>query len=440
MGGTQMSRQEVSTKQERIAVNAKRLPGVRFSALAHYIDVKWLYEAYNQTRKDAAPGTDGMTAEEYAENLSSNLQSLLDRAKSGTYRAPSIKRVYIPKGKGKETRPLGIPTFEDKVLQRAVKMVLEPLYEQEFCDCSYGFRPGRSQHMAITKMRNELMKMKGGWIIDIDIKRYFDTIDHQKLREVFSKRVCDGVITRLIGKWLKAGIQEEGKLYYSKEGTPQGGVLSPLLSNVYLHEVLDVWFEDTAKPLLKSSAFMVRFADDVIIGFQDKEDAQRVYKVLPKRFAKYGLTLHPEKTRLICFRKPKDEKDKSDTFDFLGFTHYWGKSRRGYYVIKHKTAKGRVVRTIRNLNIWLKKNRHKDIKEQQAELCRKLQGHYAYYGITFNYNSLYRIWEVVKSLWKKWLSRRSRKSYLSWDKFRYLLVAYPLTKPRIVHSIYTAKP
>jgi len=434
-----MSTQEVSTKQERIAENAKRLPDVSFSALAHHIDVKWLFEAYNQTRKNAAPGSDGMTSEEYALNLGENLQRLLDRAKSGKYRAPAVKRVHIPKGKGKETRPLGLPTFEDKILQRAVKMALEPLYEQEFYDCSYGFRPGRSQHMAITKMRNELMKMNGGWIIDIDIKKYFDTIDHQKLREIISKRVCDGVITRLIGKWLKAGILEDGELYYSKRGTPQGGVLSPLLSNIYLHEVLDVWFEDTAKPRLKGKAFMVRFADDVIMGFQNKKDALRVYEVLPKRFAKYNLTLHPEKTRLIRFCRPNGaDKVKPETFDFLGFTHYWGKSRKGHYIIKHKTGKGRLARTIHNFNIWLKKNRHMEVKEQHAILCRKLQGHYAYYGITFNYDMLYRVWEAVKFLWKKWLSRRSRKSYLNWDKFECLLERYPLTKPRVVHSIYAA--
>lgn len=432
-----MSKQELSTKQERIAMNAKRLPNVSFTALAHYIDVKWLYEAFRQTRKDAAPGVDGMTAEEYAVNLDENLQNLLDCAKSGKYRAPAVKRVHIPKGKGKETRPLGLPTFEDKVLQRAVKMVLEPLYEQEFYDCSYGFRPGRSQHMAIVKMRKELMKMKGGWIIDVDIKQYFDSIDHRKLREIFSKRVCDGVITRLLGKWLKAGILEEGKLYYNRKGAPQGGVLSPLLSNIYLHEVLDVWFENTAKPRLKGKAFMVRFADDVILGFQNKEDALRIYEVLPKRFAKYNLTLHPEKTRLIRFNKPDGNNGKPETYDFLGFTHYWGKSRKGYYVIKHKTAKDRLARAIHNFNLWLKKNRHMEIKEQHTALCRKLQGHYAYYGITFNYFMLYIVWESVKSLWKKWLSRRSSKSYINWDKFHCLLERYPLTKPRIVHSIYT---
>lgn len=435
-----MSADEVSTKQERIAMNAKRMPEVSFSALAHYIDMPWLEEAYSRIRKDAAPGTDGVTAEEYAEHLEENLRSLLNRAKSGTYRAPAVKRVHIPKGKGKETRPLGITTFEDKILQQAAKMVLEPLYEQEFYDCSYGFRPGRSQHMAIAKMRDELMTMKGGWIIDIDIRKYFDTIHHQKLREIIGKRVCDGVITRLIGKWLNAGIMEDGKLYYSKSGAPQGGVLSPLLSNIYLHEVLDVWFEDTVKPRLKGKAFMVRYADDVIMGFQNKEDALRVYKVLPKRFAKYNLTLHPEKTRMLSFRKPEDgDTIKPDTVDFLGFTHYWGKSRKGHYIIKHKTAKDRMARTVSNFNMWLKKNRHRKVAEQHAFLCRKLQGHYAYYGITSNYGMLYRVWETIKFLWKTWLGRRSSKGRKSWDGFERILKRYPLTTPRVVHSIYAAK-
>jgi RNA-directed DNA polymerase len=434
-----MSRHEVSTKQKQIAENAKRLPEASFTALAHHMDKGWLHEAYRETRKDASPGIDGVTSEEYGENLEENLQSLLDRAKSGRYRAPAVKRVHIPKGKGKETRPLGLPTFEDKILQRAVKMILEPLYEQEFLDCSCGFRPGRSQHTAIKMMRDELTKMKGGWIIDIDIKKYFDSIDHRKLREIIGKRVCDGVITRLLGKWLNAGILENGELSYSKEGAPQGGVLSPLLSNIYLHEVLDRWFESTVKPRLKGKAFIIRYADDVIMGFQTKEDALRVYRVLPKRFAKYNLTLHPGKTRILCFRKQEEDGDKPETFNFLGFTHYWGKSRRGYYVIKHRTAKDRMARTVHKFNIWLKKNRHVNVREQHAILCRKLQGHYAYFGITSNYDSLYSLWEMVKRLWRKWLSLRSRKSGMNWEKFNLLLEKYPLTRPRVVHSIYAAK-
>lgn len=435
-----MSEESVSTKQERIALNAERNPDVSFTALAYHIDVQWLYEAYRMTRKDAAVGVDGVTADEYAKGLGVKLQNLLDRAKSGTYRAPAVRRVHIPKGKGKETRPLGIPTFEDKILQRGVKMVLEPLYEHDFRDCSYGFRPGRSPHMAIAKMREELMEMGGGWVIDVDIKKYFDTIDHAILRGIFRKRVRDGVLTRLLGKWLKAGILDNGQLHYNQEGAPQGGVLSPLLSNIYLHEVVDVWFEDTVKPRLKGRAFMVRFADDILMAFANKEDALRVFEVIPKRFARYNLTLHPEKTRLVRFKKPRDDDErKPETFDFLGFTHYWSKSRKGFPIIKHKTAKDRHARAIRNFNMWLKKNRHMDLKEQQLKLRQKLLGHYAYYGITFNYDELYKVWETVKTLWKKWLGKRSQKSYLNWEKFGYILEKYPLPRPRVVHSIYAAK-
>jgi len=445
MGNTEdtlMSDTEVLTKQERIAENARRLPEVSFTALAHYMDERWMYEAYRQTRKDAAVGIDGVTSKEYCKNLEVNLKSLLDRAKSGKYRAPAVKRVHIPKGKGGETRPLGIPTFEDKILQRAVKMVLEPLYEQSFLNCTYGFRPKRSQHQAIELMRKKLIEIGGGWIIDVDIRNYFDSIDHTKLRETVRKRVCDGVLTRLVGKWLKAGIFEEGIMRYNTTGTQQGGVLSPLLSNVYLHEVIDVWFEDTAKPRLKGRAFMIRFADDVVMGFECKEDALRIFEVLPKRLNRYNLSLHPEKTRLLYFGKPSYKKEytnKPETFNFLGFTHYWGKSRKGKYVIKHKTAKDRLARFKRNLNKWLKKYRHVDIDMQYLRLCQKLKGHYSYYGLTGNFRCLRIAWEITKKLWKKWLGRRSRNNRMNWDKFNRLLKRFPLPKPRVVHSIYTAK-
>lgn len=439
MEDTQMSKIEVSTKQERIAKNARRLSDVSFTALAHHIDVNWLREAFRQTRKDAAAGIDGITSKNYAVNLGENLNDLIDRAKSGKYRAPAVKRVHIPKGKGNETRPLGIPTFEDKVLQRSVKMVIEPVYEQDFLDCSYGFRPGRSQHMAIDKMWKELMDMRGGWVIDIDIRKYFDTIDHSLMREILSKRVCDGVITRLIAKWLKVGIIENDKLHYEKEGTPQGGVISPLLSNIYLHEVIDVWFEDVVKPRLKGKAFMIRFADDIIMGFQNKEDALKVFEVLPKRLTKYKLTLHPEKTRLIRFVKPEKESGKPETFDFLGFTHYWGKSRRGNYVIKHKTARDRLARAIGKMNIWLKENRHEKVSDQHEGICRKLRGHYNYYGVTSNYDKLCSYWRTTLFLWKKWLGRRSSKSYINWGKLNRILERYPLIRPTVKNSVMTAK-
>ena len=348
----------------------------------------------------------------------------------------------IPKGNGK-TRPLGIPTFEDKVLQKAVKMVIEPIFEHDFLDCSYGFRSGRSQHMALQFLRNSMMEMRGGWIIDLDISKYFDSINHKKLREIVKQRVCDGVITRLIGKWLKAGILEEEQLRYAREGTPQGGVISPLLSNIYLHEVLDLWFEREVKPRMKGKAFIVRYADDAVLGFENKEDALRVYEVLPKRLEKYDLELHPEKTKLIKFTMPQGPDDgkqgKRATFDFLGFTHYWAKSRKGRWVIKQKTAKGRLARTITKFNTWLRKHRHSDIRKQWRYLTRALVGHYNYYGVISNYLCLDKVFRSVTECWKYWLSRRSQKSYLSWVKYHRLLDNYPLPRPRVVHSPYTAK-
>ena len=298
----------VSTKLERIAKLAREAPGMAFKTLAHHIDIDWLREAYRRTRKDGATGVDGQTAEEYAANLEDNLRSLLDRAKSGTYRAPPVRRVHIPKGSGAETRPIGIPTFEDKVLQRAVAMVLEAVYEQDFLDCSYGFRPGRSAHQALDTVWNETMRTAGGWVLEVDMRKFFDTIDHGHMREILRRRVLDGVLLRLIGKWLNAGVLEDGGITYPDAGTPQGGVISPILANIYLHEVLDVWFDREVKPRLSGKATLVRYADDAVLFFANEQDARKVMAVLPKRFGKYGLTLHPEKTRLVEFRRP-DKRD-----------------------------------------------------------------------------------------------------------------------------------
>src|SRR5246127_4594950 len=321
----------VSTKQERIAGLAKQSPQMAFTSLAYLMDMDWLKEAYQRTRKDGAVGVDGVTAEQYEQDLEGNLQRLLDRVKSGTYQAPPVRRVHIPKGGSTtETRSLGIPTLEDKVLQRAVVMLLEPIYEQDFLDCSHGFRCGRSAQQALDSFRNQLMDCRGGWVLEVDIRKFFDTLDQGHLRTFLRLRVRDGVLLRLIDKWLKAGVLEDGGVSYPEAGTPQGGVVSPLLSNVYLHYVLDVWFEQVVKPCLKGRAFLVRYADDFVMGFAYEEDARRVLAVLPKRFGKYGLTIHPDKTRLVPFGRPADRPASAGSggvppagsFDFLGFTHY----------------------------------------------------------------------------------------------------------------------
>ena len=439
-----MESADVLTKQRRIAELARIHPEVSFTSLAHHIDLQWLYEAFQRTRKDAAVGVDGQTAEEYAKNLGGNLRDLLERAKAGTYFAPPVKRVYIPKGTGSETRPIGIPSFEDKVLQRAAQMVLEPLYEQEFLDCSYGFRPERSAHDALEALWKGLMDMGGGWIIDLDIRKFFDTLDKNHLREILKRRVRDGVLLRLIGKWLNAGVLEDGGVSYPERGTPQGGVVSPILSNIYLHDVLDRWFANEVKPRLKGDAFLIRFADDAVLVFARKEDAERVMEVLPKRFGKYGLTIHPEKTRLIWFGKPQkreegtSEPPRWEKFSFLGFTHYWGRSRKGTWVVKRKTESGRFARALKRITEWCRRNRHRPLSEQQRILAQKLNGHYAYYGITGNIKCLQSFLYQVMRIWRKWLMRRSRGHYIPWEHFLRLFHRYPLPAARIVHSGYAA--
>jgi group II intron reverse transcriptase/maturase len=442
MAGTSTP-ETVSTKLERIAKLAKQMPGAALRTLAHHIDVEWLKEAHRRVRKDGATGVDGQTADEYAKNLEGNLQSLLDRAKSGDhYRAPPVRRVHIPKGDGK-TRPLGIPTFEDKVLQKAVAMVLEAVYEQDFYPSSYGFRPGKSAHNALQALWHATMTMGGGWVLEADIEKFFDSVDHAKLRAVLSQRVSDGVLIRLIGKWLNAGVMEEGVVRHSETGTPQGGVISPLLANIYLHEVLDVWWERDVKPRLRGRAELIRYADDFVMVFETEEDARKVADVLPKRFEKYALRLHPEKTKLVRFEKPKDREPPqggsgTTSFDLLGFTHYWGKSLKGSWVVKRKTAKSRFSRTLKRISEWCRANRHLPIKEQHGALTRKLRGHDAYFGITGNGHALSKLRPLVRRIWYKWLARRSWKGAWTWTRMNTLLAQFPLPPPRVVHSIYRA--
>jgi len=429
----------VSTKLRRIAELAREAPDMVIRTLAHHIDMEFMREAYARTRKDGATGVDGMTADEYEKDLEQNLRSLVARFKSGTYRAPPVRRVHIPKGDGK-TRPIGIPTLEDKVLQRAVVMVLNAVYEQDFLDCSYGFRAERSAHQALEVIRENIMEMKCGWILDVDIKGFFDNLGHDHLRSLLDQRVRDGVLRRAINKWLKAGVLEDGSISYPDAGTPQGGVVSPLLANVYLHEVLDKWFERDVKPRLQGRAFLVRYADDFIIGFSRRDDAQRVLEVLPKRLGKFGLTLHPEKTRLVPFRKPKHVDDDENgrgpgTFDFLGFTHYWVRSRRGFWVVKRRTADTRLTRALKRIAVWCRLNRHKSIPDQADTLAKKLRGHCAYYGITGNAQALRRFRREMLKTWYRWLSRRSQRKK-RWEWFWQLIERIRFPQAVCVHSAY----
>jgi RNA-directed DNA polymerase len=429
----------VSTQQQRIATLARQAPERVFLSLNHYLQLSWLQTAFAKVRKDGAPGVDGQTAEQYAANLQGNLQSLLDRAQSGAYRAPPVRRTWIPKRAGStETRPLGIPTFEDKVLQRAVVMILEPIYEQDFLNCSYGYRPDRSPHQALHALREGLMSEQGGWVLEVDIRQFFDTLDHGVLRQLLRKRIGDGVILRLIGKWLNAGVWEQGQLTHPEKGTSQGSVISPLLANIYLHYVLDVWFHQEVLPRLTGRSFLIRYADDFVLVFSHEADARRVQEVLPQRFAKHGLTLHPEKTRLVRFVRPRPRLPNElppDTFDLLGFTHFWCRSRNGHWVVKRKTAKSRLRRAIQAVTQWCRANLHRPIAEQYQTLCRKLRGHYAYYGITSNYGSLSAFHEFVQRAWRKWLSRRKRGHPMTWEIFNRLRQRFPLPRPSIQSHI-----
>jgi len=330
--------------------------------------------------------------------------------------------------------PIGIPTFEDKILQRAVVMVLEAVYEQEFLDCSFGFRPGRSAHQAVQTLWEKTMTMGGGWVLDLDIEKFFDTLDRTQLRQMLEQRIRDGVLLRLIGKWLNAGALDAGVLVHTDEGTPQGGVISPLLANLYLHVALDVWFETQVKPRLKGRAFLVRYADDAVLVFEQEEDARRVLAVLPKRFGKYGLRLHPEKTKLIEFRPPGLSGGGGGTFDFLSFTHHWGRSLRGNWVVKRSTCKSRFRRAVKRLYEWCREHRHDPVAEQHKELSLKLKGHYAYYGITGNSGALASFLMLAGRTWHKWLSRRSQRAALTWEEMTELLKRHPLPPTRIVHS------
>jgi group II intron reverse transcriptase/maturase len=331
-------------------------------------------------------------------------------------------------------RPLGIPTFEDKLLQRAVAMVLEAVYEEDFLPCSYGFRPRRSAHAALQDLWEGIMAMGGGWILEADIRDCFGSLAHTCMREILSRRIRDGVLTRLIGKWLNAGILEEGRIQRPIAGTPQGGVISPLLANVYLHDARDVWFERMIQPRLVGRAFLVRYADDFVMVFESKYDAQRVYEVLPERFARYGLTLHPEKTRLLKFKCPWGQND-TESFDFLGFTHFWSKSLKGRWVVKRKTMAKRLRRALKAVGEWCRLNRHSPVREQHQYLSLVLRGHCQYYGITGNSDVLQLFREGVLYLWRKWLKRRSfAASRKGWEWWEALCQCYPLPSAIAVHS------
>jgi group II intron reverse transcriptase/maturase len=426
------------TDIDRIAELAKEDPKRQFYSIAHLITVEKLNEAFRSLRKNASAGIDGVTYLEYETNAEENIRQLHRRLVAGKYQVQPLRRVYIPKENGKE-RPISIPSLEDKIVQKTVGELMNAIYEQDFLDCSYGFRPGRSQHQALDEVDRVIFTRPTGWILEIDIQSYFDKIVRGILIEMVEKRVGDGSVLRLIQKWIKVGVIEDGKLLMSETGTGQGQPISPLLANIYLHHALDVWFEEEVKPRLKGEAYEIRFADDAILCFQHREDAEKVMRVLPKRLEKYGLTLHPEKTRLIEFgrgatRNAKKQGKQPETFDFLGFTHLCARSRKGKFTVNVRTIGKRLRRGLKAIADWCKQHRHEPVNEQQKTLNAKLRGHYQYYGRPSNYCCIMQFYRRVRRIWREWLSRRTRGRKLTWERYSALLRQHPLLLPRITHS------
>ncbi|MGA2890491.1 MAG: group II intron reverse transcriptase/maturase [Terracidiphilus sp.] len=425
------------TDIDRIAELAKKYPKRKFHSIAHLITVEELWTAFQSLRKNASAGIDGVTHTEYESSVEENLRQLHRRLVEGNYRVQPLRRVYIPKDNGQQ-RPISIPALEDKIVQKAVVNLLNAIYEHDFLDCSYGFRPGRNPHQALDEVGRVICSCRTTWVLELDIRSYFDSIVRANLMEMMERRVSDGSVLRLIQKWIKVGVIEDGRLLVSETGTGQGQPISPLLANVYLHYVLDEWFEKVVRPRMKGQAHEIRYADDAILCFEYKEDAEKVLEVLPKRFGKFGLTLHPEKTRLIEFGRSaagnaKRQGKKPATFDFLGFTHICARSRQGKFTVHVKTIGKRLRRGLKAIADWCKRHQHDPVKLQQKSLNAKLRGHYQYYGRPTNTRCLRQFYERVCRIWRVWLSRRSRGRLIPWDRYKAILRQHPLQRPRITH-------
>jgi group II intron reverse transcriptase/maturase len=419
-----------------IASQAREYPQGTFTTLAHHLDEALLERAFWGLNPRSSPGIDRRTWQDYRGDLATHLEDLHTRLVRGTYRPQAVVRRWIHKSPGK-FRPLGIPALEDKIVQGAVALLLAQIYEQDFYDFSYGFRLERSCHDALRAARQGMLSGIG-WVIDCDVKAFFDNLGHDQLLTFLRKRIQDGRILALIEMWLKAGILDGKDLVFPKKGSPQGSVISPLLANVYLHEVLDTWFAEVVKAHCDGKVVMYRYADDFVIGCELQSDAEKIMRALPKRFAKYGLQINEEKTRLVDFRRPrwgfdpKKHGPKPETFTFLGFTIYWGKTWRGGYAIKRKTETKRMIRTVRNIWQWCRDHRHDPLEEQYAILCAKLRGHYQYYGVRCNSRCMEWVLDRVKRAWRYWLNRRGGRKKLSWSTLDRLLAAFRLPPPKIM--------
>lgn len=422
----------------RLAGLARQDAGRKFYSIAHFLTKEALWEAFDKLRKNAAAGVDGVTYADYEEHLIENLGKLHEKLTSKTYRAQPLRRIYIDKEDGQK-RPISIPSLEDKIVQRATVELLSAIFEQDFLDCSYGFRPGRSAHDALDEVGRVICRWSTEYVLELDISSYFDSIVRKQLMEMIESRVSDSSILGLIRKWINIGVVDDGRLLTSETGTGQGQTISPLLANLYLHHVLDAWFKNEVKPRLRGEAYEIRYADDGLLCFQFKEDAERVLEVLPKRFAKYGLTLHPEKTRLVKFGRSahyqaKRRKTKAATFDFLGFTHRCATSRAGRFTVQVSTMKKRLRRGLIAISAWCREHLHAPLDYQQRMLNAKLRGHYQYYGRPTNYRCLEKFVHTVRRIWHRWLDRRTRGRRLTWQRFKRIHARYPLLRPRITHA------
>jgi len=430
-------------KLSLISGHARRDPDFQFTSLAHLLNVEYLRDCYTSLNRNKAVGIDNVSWEEYGRNLDDNLELLVSRLKRKKYKPIPARRVYIPKSET-EKRPLGISALENKIVERGITWILESIYEQDFLNCSYGFRPKRNSHQALKELNDLIMFQPVNHIVEADIKGFFDNVSHEKLMEFMRIRIKDTTLLNLIKKFLKAGYIDDGILVKPDNGTPQGSILSPMLANIFLHYVLDTWFETTVKSHVKGFCEIVRYADDFVCVVRYAEEARCIERGLRNRFNKYGLELHPTKSRNISFGRYERENAKSqnrraNTFEFLGFTHYCDRSRNGNFKVSRKTSRKKYSVKCREMNAWLKAIRNQVKTKDWWEILRaKLRGHFQYYGVSENYDGILRFYKFTIRMVRKWMNRRSQKRKMSWDNFTEYLEHYPLPKPKIVHRFYVS--
>ena len=432
----------MDTKLEGIAKAARLRPNEKFTSLAHLINKETIIECHKTMEKNKATGIDQMTKTKYEENLQQNVEDLIKRMKRQAYKPQTVRRVYIPKPGTEKKRPIGIPAYEDKLVQGALAKILNAIYEQDFLECSFGFRPGRGCHDALKVLNTVLSKKEINYVVDTDIKGFFDNVNHEWLIKFLQHRITDPNIIRIIIRFLKAGIMEAGIKYDTPQGTPQGGVCSPILGNIYLHYVIDLWFEKRIRKNCRGEAYMIRYADDSIFCFQYEEDAIEFYQHLKERLGKFNLEVAEEKTKTINLNKEEDDENNSDddktnnSFDFLGFTHYVGLDRNGRKRIKRKTSKQKYKNSLLKVKGWVKANRHMPTKDFMKRIKIKLQGYCNYYCITDNHHAVSNYIDEVKRILYKWLNRRSQRKSFNWSKFNLFLNKYPLPRARNLVNIF----